>query len=259
MSRAEEFIKSKVEDVLTFNSFDHKRQYPINEQAEWLNEFAQDKVRNVLLGLMYNMQDSKPEEHYELIVKELKKYPRKMKDITINVDEIRKMKDDSITDPETIRQIALTGDRSLFPKVMKGYEHHGLYPHAMKKIDILPDEPKQPILSPEEKSKSFLEWAEKGWAIDKAYNSSEKKGQESSSWNVVKPYFERKLTELFKEFSHDNLLEYVYDATRINTLAEIYKKGVYEAAIVADICDNVIDRSGKLLGEVRKIIREEKK
>jgi len=255
-NETKEFVWSKIEHKLTFTCFDHKRSYSINEISEWMDEHAREKIRNVLLGLCYEMQDEKMDKHYDILVKTLEKYPRKMKDITINVDEIRKMKDDSITDPETIRQIALTGDRTLFPKVMKGYEHHGLYPHAMKKIDILPDEPKQPpILLPEEKAKSFLEWAEKGWAIDKAYNSSEKEGQESSSWNVVKPYFERKLTELFKEFSHDNLLEYVYDETRVSALAEIYKRSVHDAAIVADICDNVIDRSGKLLGEVRKIVR----
>ena len=98
MSKSEEFIKNKIEDVLTFNSFDHKRQYPLNEQAQWLDDFA-----------------------------------------------------------------------------------------------------------------------------------------------------------------HEELLRYVYNETRIATLAHIYKQGIHEAAIVATICDQVIDRSGKLLGEVRKIIREEKK
>jgi hypothetical protein len=41
------------------------------------------------------------------------------------------MPDGSITDPETIRQIALSGDRSLFIKTKPGFEVFGLYPHVM--------------------------------------------------------------------------------------------------------------------------------
>jgi len=53
----------------------------------------------------------------------------------------------------------------------------------------------------------------------------------------------------------DIIKEYVYDETRVRALAEIYKKGVHEAAMVATICDEVIDRSGRLLGEVRNVVR----
>jgi hypothetical protein len=38
----------------------------------------------------------------------------------------------------------------------------------------------------------------------------------------------------------------------IEKLAEIYKRGTKEAALVAEICDEVLDRSGALLGEVRE-------
>ena len=48
------------------------------------------------------------------------------------------------------------------------------------------------------------------------------------------------------------------DETRINALAEIYKRSTHDAAIVADICDNVIDRTGGFLGELRKVVRNEK-
>lgn len=56
--------------------------------------------------------------------------------ITIDLDEIRKLPDNSITDPETIRQIALSKDKSLFLKVKTGYEVFGLYPEAMKVYEI---------------------------------------------------------------------------------------------------------------------------
>lgn len=58
--------------------------------------------------------------------------------------EIARMPDQSVTDPETIRQIALhgieTGDSSLNSKVKKGFEVFGLYPHLIKSHDIYPDE-----------------------------------------------------------------------------------------------------------------------
>lgn len=42
---------------------------------------------------------------------------------------------------------------------------------------------------------------------------------------------------------------------RIECLAEIYNKSVHDAAIVANVCDSVLDRTGGLLGEVRKAAR----
>ena len=56
--------------------------------------------------------------------------------ITIDLDKIRKMPDNSIMDVETIRQIALSKDKSLFSKVKTGYEVYGLYPEAMKVYEI---------------------------------------------------------------------------------------------------------------------------
>ena len=61
--------------------------------------------------------------------------------------------------------------------------------------------------------------------------------------------------EWLEEFALEELLEYVYDKTRINALAEIYIRSTHDAAVVATICDEVIDRSGKLLGEVRNVVR----
>lgn len=55
--------------------------------------------------------------------------------ITINPEKIRQLSNDSITDPETIRQIALLGDRELIDKIKRGYEIYGLYPHVMNKFD----------------------------------------------------------------------------------------------------------------------------
>lgn len=55
--------------------------------------------------------------------------------ITINPKEILLLPDNSITDGETIRQIALysikTLDSSLNKKIKKGFEFAGLYPHVM--------------------------------------------------------------------------------------------------------------------------------
>ena len=42
---------------------------------------------------------------------------------------------------------------------------------------------------------------------------------------------------------------------QITKLAAIYNISTHDAVIVATICDEVLDRSGALLGEVRKIAR----
>ena len=57
------------------------------------------------------------------------------------------------------------------------------------------------------------------------------------------------------EYALKELKSYIYDETRINALAEIYIRSTHDAAVVATICDDVIDRSGKLLGEVRNVVR----
>lgn len=64
--------------------------------------------------------------------------------------------------------------------------------------------------------------------------------------------------EIMKRSDLDVIKEYVYDQTRINALAEIYKQSIHDAAMVATICDQVIDRSGRLLGEVRDVVRNKK-
>ena len=38
-------------------------------------------------------------------------------------------------------------------------------------------------------------------------------------------------------------------------LAEIYSRSTDRASVVAEICDEILDRTGRLLGEVRKIAR----
>jgi len=62
-------------------------------------------------------------------------------DIIITVDEILAFDNDSITDAETIRQIALVclqtttpqdKIRELSGKINPGFHVHGLYPHAME-------------------------------------------------------------------------------------------------------------------------------
>ena len=61
--------------------------------------------------------------------------------------------------------------------------------------------------------------------------------------------------EWLDEYALKELKSFIYDETRINALAEIYIRSTHDAAVVATICDDVIDRSGKLLGEVRKVVR----
>lgn len=70
-------------------------------------------------------------------------------DITINPDEIRKLPNNSITDVETIRQIALYGIKNpndstdLYDKIKREFEFAGLYPQVMTKFNIDPEKPKQ--------------------------------------------------------------------------------------------------------------------
>lgn len=59
--------------------------------------------------------------------------------ITISPTEIRKLPNNSITDPEIIRQIAMLGEKDLFDKVKEEFEFCGLYPFVMNRFDILPD------------------------------------------------------------------------------------------------------------------------
>jgi hypothetical protein len=63
--------------------------------------------------------------------------------ITINIEEIKSLVDNSITNPETIRQIALyaikTRDVSLISKIKNGYEVYGLYPEVMISLNIKPE------------------------------------------------------------------------------------------------------------------------
>jgi len=80
------------------------------------------------------------------------------------------------------------------------------------------------------------------------------------TFNCFDHYRQYPLNEMcvwLEDFSKVRLLEFVYDETRINKLAEMYNKSTHDAAIVATICDEVIDKSGKLLSEVRKAARSE--
>lgn len=76
--------------------------------------------------------------------------PENPNKVTIDIKEILNSPPNSITDGETIRQIALAGlDRKLnlskevreelSSKVRREFAFAGLYPHVMKTFDILPD------------------------------------------------------------------------------------------------------------------------
>ena len=46
------------------------------------------------------------------------------------------------------------------------------------------------------------------------------------------------------------------DKEQIDKLAELYSKDPHDAFIVATICDEVLDKSGALLGRVRVVARK---
>lgn len=64
-------------------------------------------------------------------------------EITIDIEKILVLPDNSITDTETIRQIALwsikMNDNSLNDKISKEFHFAGLYPHVMKIHGIVPE------------------------------------------------------------------------------------------------------------------------
>lgn len=72
-----------------------------------------------------------------------------MNEITINIQDLLELPDNSITDAETIRQIGLLSYRkhnfsrcvldSLYRKVRKGFEYSCLYPEIMTNFDIKPE------------------------------------------------------------------------------------------------------------------------
>jgi len=70
-----------------------------------------------------------------------------MNKITIDIDAIKASLDNSITDPETIRQIALysieTGDDEITRKIKNEFAFVGLYPHIMKPFNIMPEKLKK--------------------------------------------------------------------------------------------------------------------
>lgn len=63
-----------------------------------------------------------------------------MEEITINLEKIATMPDNSITDAETIRQLAVhsiqTNDNELLCKIKKEFQVAGLYPHIQKLINM---------------------------------------------------------------------------------------------------------------------------
>jgi hypothetical protein len=81
----------------------------------------------------------------ETVLSEYEKNSQKItNDITIDPNEILSMPDNSITDSETIRQIALYSIKyntnSLNNKVKKEFQVYGLYPHIIKTYKIKPDD-----------------------------------------------------------------------------------------------------------------------
>jgi len=82
-------------------------------------------------------------------------------EITINIEDIKNAPDNSITDPETIRQIALWGIKNnsneLYCKINKEFEFFGLYPEV-RQITILDGLKKYFAKTPQEQIEK--DWAE---------------------------------------------------------------------------------------------------
>ena len=86
--------------------------------------------------------DYKPNFRVERIV-ELPLPKELINEITIDIEKIRVLPDNSVTDIETIRQIALwsikMNDNSLNDKIRKEFHFAGLYPHVMKIHNEVPE------------------------------------------------------------------------------------------------------------------------
>ena len=77
-------------------------------------------------------------------------------EITINIEEILKLPDGSVTDAETIRQIGLATTKynfltkeqssALGKKIQPGLEFGALYPHIVEPLDIEMDDETKDIL-----------------------------------------------------------------------------------------------------------------
>lgn len=72
-----------------------------------------------------------------------------MNQITINIDELLAVEDNSITDYHTIRQIGLLSctenkiskdiREALYKKVKREFQYCGLYPYVIESLTILPE------------------------------------------------------------------------------------------------------------------------
>lgn len=63
--------------------------------------------------------------------------------MNMSIDEIKQQPNNSITDADSIRKIAIYSidedDSSLFCKIKTGYDFLGLYPNDVKLLNIKPD------------------------------------------------------------------------------------------------------------------------
>ena len=71
-----------------------------------------------------------------------------MEELTIDVEKIRSLPNGSVTDAETIRQIAMwsirnPNDNDLVYRIKPSLTFVGLYPHIMKPYNIIPEEYKK--------------------------------------------------------------------------------------------------------------------
>ena len=63
-------------------------------------------------------------------------------------------------------------------------------------------ENKRPKIKKEDFPEHFLEFMEKGWAIDSAYNRLDENAspnEESVPWNIIREYFKTKLEEMINK------------------------------------------------------------
>ena len=155
-------------------------------------------------------------------------------EITINPEEIRKQPDGSITDCETIRQIALYGirnnDNSLYCKINQDFAYCGLYPFAMKSFDEIPEIKE---LWEKRKQDAYKKWQpvvdnmgienpeKKKWATDFLHQM-----EENNSNPPIMPIVQR----IMNEIGHRDVVTFVPSGQPI-LICDDEKKEIYGQVI----------------------------
>jgi hypothetical protein len=118
------FLSDKDIRILKGIMVDIEKEY--NGQPNIREKQSKDKRLKVLYRILFD----------DITTKRDDKDPNK---ITLDIEKVKAAEDGSITDSETIRQIALSRDKSLFKKINPHFQFAGLYPEIMTSFNIKPD------------------------------------------------------------------------------------------------------------------------